>query len=120
MYRNCTTLAQQMRCWQGVYYDPCPLSLSPLLFSLPARRRFIFPTFINCTALAQQMRCWQGVYYNPSPLCSLCSALVSALFRLVTLLQMKILTCNSQDMIIGVYYLMILRTSLHIVEFDLI
>ena len=31
---NCTALAQQMRFWQGVYYNPCPISLLSLSLSL--------------------------------------------------------------------------------------
>ena len=31
--RICTALAQQMRCWQGVYYNPFPLLYSALSLS---------------------------------------------------------------------------------------
>ena len=75
-WKCCPDIAQplpsQMRCWQGVYYNPSPLSLCSLflslcslslpLFSPLARKRFIFSSLITWQ---QQMRCWQGVYYNP-------------------------------------------------------
>ena len=44
---NCTALAQQMRFWQGVFYNPCPLSLSllcsPLLSLSPVSSLFLLP-----------------------------------------------------------------------------
>ena len=49
--RYCTALAQQMRFWQGLYYNPSPLSLSlysllSTLYSL-ARRQFISANIIS-------------------------------------------------------------------------